>query len=72
MTKLLASAIEKLRHLSESEQDAIARLVLEEMESERKWDEAIRKSPERLRKLADRAWAEHQRGESEPLDPEKL
>lgn len=72
MTKLLESAIEKVRKLAEAEQDAIARIVLEEMEAERAWDAALSKSPDKLRKLADAAWAEHENGQSEPLDPEKM
>ena len=72
MTKLLEQAIAKARELSEADQDAIGQLVLDEIESERHWDELFAKSPEKLRKLADHAWAEHEAGRSEPLDPEKL
>jgi hypothetical protein len=72
MTKLLEEAIEKLRRLSEDEQNAIARLVLDEVESERQWDQRFANSTDKLRELADKAWAEHEAGQSEPLDPEKL
>jgi hypothetical protein len=72
MTKLLEQAIAKARELSETDQDAIGQLVLDEIESERHWDELFAKSPEKLRKLADQAMAEHEAGKSEPLDPEKL
>ena len=72
MTKLLEQAVAKARELPEAEQDAIAQLVIEEIESERHWDELFAKSPEKLRKLADRAWAEHEAGGSEELDPDKL
>jgi hypothetical protein len=72
MTRLLEEAIQKLRSLSSDEQDAIAALVLEEIESERKWDELFSKSPEKLRKLADEAWTEHEAGKSDELDPDKL
>jgi hypothetical protein len=72
MTKLLEQAIAKARELSEADQDAIGQLVLDEIESERHWDELFAKSPEKLRKLADQAMAEHEAGKSEPLDPEKL
>ena len=60
MTKLLEQAVDKARQLSEAEQDAIAQIVLDEIESERKWDELFSKSPQKLQKLADGAWAEHQ------------
>ena len=72
MTKLLEDAIEKVRQLSEAEQDAIAQIVLDEIESERRWDELFGRSPEKLRALADRAWAEHEAGGSEELDPDRL
>ena len=72
MTKLLEQAVARARELSEAEQDAIARIVLDEIESERRWDELFAKSPEKLRKLADQSWAEHEAGGSEELDPDKL
>jgi hypothetical protein len=72
MTKLLEQAVEQARQLPESEQDAIARLVLDEIESERHWDRLFAKSPEGLSKLADKAWAEHEAGLSEELDPDRL
>src|SRR5688500_11267205 len=53
MTKLLEDAISKVRQLSEAEQDAIARIVLDEIESERRWDEMFARSPEKLSVLAD-------------------
>jgi hypothetical protein len=72
MTKLLEQAVATVKELPESEQDAIAQLMLEEIEAERKWDQVIVKSPEKLAKLADKAWAEHEAGLSEELDPDKL
>jgi hypothetical protein len=72
MTKLLEQAVDKVRHLSEAEQDAIAQIMLDEIESEKKWDELFAKSPEKLQKLADRAWAEHEAGGSEELDPDRM
>jgi hypothetical protein len=72
MTKLLEQAVAKAKELPEAEQDAIAQIVIDEIESERRWDELLAKSPEKLRKLADRAWAEHEAGGSEELDPDRL
>lgn len=72
MTKLLAQAFAKAQGLSDSEQDAIARLLLEEIESEKRWDELFARSPEKLRAAADHAWAEQEAGNSELLDPEAL
>jgi len=62
MTKLLEQAFSKAMLLPESEQDAIAQLLLEEMQSDERWDELFAKSPEKRRKLADEAWAEHEAG----------
>ncbi len=72
MTKLLEQAVTRAQQLSEPEQDAIGRLVLDEIESERRWEELFARSPEKLRRLADRAWAEHEAGQSQPLDPDGL
>jgi hypothetical protein len=72
MTKLLEQAVSRAQGLSEAEQDAIAQIVMDEIESERHWDELFAKSPDKLRKLADRAWAEHEAGGSQELDPDRL
>ena len=68
MTTLLEQAVERARQLSAADQDALAKLILEEIESDRKWDQVLAKAPEKLSGLADKAWA----GNSEPLDPGKL
>jgi hypothetical protein len=72
MTKLLEQALAKARELPEAEQNAIAQIVIDEIESERQWDELLAKSPEKLQKLADQAWAEHEAGGSQELDPDAL
>lgn len=72
MTKLLEQAIATLRDLPDAEQDAIAKIVMDEVSADRRWDEVLAKSPEKLRKLADKAWAEHEAGQSQELDPDKL
>ena len=72
MTKLLEQAVAKARELPEAEQDAIAQIVIDEIESERRWDELFAKSPDKLRKLADQAWVEHEAGGSQELDPDQL
>lgn len=65
MTKRLEQAIAQIRILPEAEQDAIAELVLAEIDAERKWEAAIAKSPDKLAKLADQAWREHEAGQSQ-------
>lgn len=72
MTKLLEQALAKARQLPEAEQDAIARIVLDEIESEQRWDERFARSPDKLQKLADEAWSEHEADGSEELEPDRL
>ncbi len=55
-----------------SEQDEIARLILEELEDERRWDESFNRSPDLLAKLAAEAMAEYRAGKTQELDPETL
>ncbi len=42
---------------------------LEELESEKRWDEAFEKSPDVLEALANEALAEYQSGRTQELDP---
>jgi hypothetical protein len=72
MTELLKSAIAKLQTLPESEQDAIASTILEEIEDEKLWDAAFARSPDVLAKLAALAMAEYDAGKTQELDPETL
>lgn len=72
MTKLLEQAVARARELPDRDQDAIAQIVLDELESERRWESLFSRSPEKLRRLADEAWAEHDAGKSQPLDPDEL
>ncbi|MEN9221908.1 MAG: hypothetical protein Q6L60_12600 [Thermostichus sp. HHBFW_bins_43] len=72
MTELLQHAIARLQSLPESEQNAIASIILEEIEDERRWDETFSRSPDVLAKLAASAMAEYQAGETQELNPETL
>jgi hypothetical protein len=72
MTELLERAITKLNALPENEQNAIASIILDEIEEERRWDEAFSRSPGTLAKLAASAMAEYRAGETQELDPETL
>lgn len=65
-------AVARAKELPDAEQDAIAQFVMNEIESEQRWDELLAKFPSKLRKLADRAWAEHEAGGSRELDPDRL
>lgn len=72
MTRLLEQAIAQAQRLSAPDQDALARFIMEELESEQRWDELFAKAPRKLAELSDKAWAEHEAGKTEPLDPDKL
>ncbi|MBK6560243.1 hypothetical protein [Candidatus Amarobacter glycogenicus] len=72
MTKLAAEAWEKLQELDDETQNYLARKVLDEIESERKWDELFAKSQDVLEEMGRKALAEHLAGKTVPLDPDKL
>jgi hypothetical protein len=55
MSQLLDHAVAEARKLPDAEQDAIAALILEEIEDERRWEEALARSPGKLTALASRA-----------------
>lgn len=61
-----------MAQLPETDQDAIAALILEELEDERKWQQSFAQSPDALAQLAAEALAEHRAGRTLPLDPETL
>ena len=72
MTDLLQKAFDEASRLSEKEQDALARALLREIRSERRWDDLFSRSSDLLGELADEALDEHSRGTTEALHPEKL
>ena len=55
MSQLLDQAVAEARKLPDVEQDAIAALILEEIEDDRCWDEELAKSPGKLAALAAQA-----------------
>lgn len=72
MTELLEQAIAKLKNLPANEQDAIAAMILAELEDECRWDETFARSPDILAKLAAEAMAEYRAGKTQELDPDTL
>jgi hypothetical protein len=72
MTELLERALKELAKLPEQNQDAIAALILEEIEDERRWDESFARSADVLDRLADEALAEYRAGKTKVLDPDGL
>jgi hypothetical protein len=67
MTKLLEKAFTEAAKLSQSEQDLLARFLLADLESERRWSEAFANSEDQLSGLADEALSEVDGGQIKPL-----
>jgi hypothetical protein len=54
MTQLLEQAIAQLHKLSATDQDAMASLILAEIEDERRWDSAFADSHDKLVRMAEK------------------
>lgn len=72
MTELLEKAFNEAAKLSADEQDELASLLLAELESERRWTSSFEKSQDALVRLGQEALDEHERGDTEDLDPADL
>lgn len=72
MTKALERAFDVASKLPEPDQDALATLILEEIEAERRWDRLLEQPSPTLARMAEEALAEHRAGLTELLDPDKL
>ncbi len=72
MTDLLKKAFDAASRLPEDEQDAVAEWLLAELASEGRWGERFTETHNTLSTLAHEALDEHERGETEDLDPERL
>ncbi len=71
MTKLELAFAEATR-LPPKEQDRLADWLLAELASERRWDRLFAESQEVLETLAAEALDEHNQGQTQELDPEKI
>ena len=72
MSEMLDRAVAQARRLPADRQDAIAALILDAMEDERRWDAAFASSPEVLERLATQAEEEDRQGLTEGFDPDAL
>jgi hypothetical protein len=68
MTILLEKVIDRVSVLPAKKQNAIAHLLLAEMDAEAQWDESFKSSQPELSKLASDALAEHRRGKTRSMD----
>jgi len=71
MTKLLEKAFVEVSKLPEIEQNKVAKWLLDELASEKRWEKAFAESEDVLSQLADEA-IEHRQGKTEPLDLDSL
>jgi len=72
MTKLLEKAFKEASRLRVVDQNAIAKWLLEELASEKKWELMFADSENVLDKLADEALADHKKGKTTPLNINSL
>jgi hypothetical protein len=72
MTQLLKDAIKQVEKLTTEEQNAIAAMILDELEDDRKWDEAFARSQNRLAQLADKVRADIDEGRVRNLGIDEL
>jgi hypothetical protein len=72
MTKLLEKAFKKASELPEAEQNALAKWLLEELESEKKWEKQFAESEDVLDRLADEAVETHKKGKTTKMDLDRL
>ena len=74
MSQLMEQAFQRARQLSEQDQEAIASLILQEIESERRWDELFARpeSADLLSRMADQALAGARAGRARKLDLDEL
>jgi hypothetical protein len=70
----MEQAIEKARQLPEEDQEAIASIILQEIESERRWEELFARpeSADLLSRMADEALAQARAGRAKKLDMNEL
>lgn len=70
MTQLLEKAFKQAKSLPVTEQNALARWLIEEMESERKWEEAFVQSEDILNQMASEAQIDYNKGKTNPMNIE--
>lgn len=68
MTELLEQASAKPKALPDEQQDSIAALILEELESDRRWNEAFVRSSDMIANLSAEAMAEYRAGKTQVID----
>ena len=74
MSQLMDRAIREAQQLPESDQEAIGSIILQEIESERRWEELFSRpeSADLLSRMADEALAGTRAGRARKLDIDEL
>ena len=72
MTTLLETAFEKASALSDIEQNVFAKMFIEEIESEKRWDNAFSESEDLLSQMADSALDDLKDNNTTPLTQKQL
>ncbi|MDZ4764369.1 MAG: hypothetical protein SGI73_07420 [Chloroflexota bacterium] len=72
MTQLMERALAAITKLPETEQDAFAAWILDELASEQRWADLFARSQAVLAQMADEALAEHHAGKTQPFDIDAL
>ncbi len=72
MTVLLKKAFKKASQLPKVEQNIFAKWVLEELETEKKWEGMFAESEDLLDRLSDEALVDDRQGKTKYLDIDKL
>jgi len=68
MTELLKKAFDAVSGLPPERQDALAKMILAEIEDEKRWDEAFVGSQDKLAAMAEEAISEHRAGKTRPME----
>ena len=72
MTQLLKKAFQEASKLPVVDQNALAKWLIQELESEKKWEIIFAESEDILDRLADKAIKAYKRGKTKPLDTDRL
>ena len=72
MTKLLEKVFAQVEKLPELEQNALAKLILDELASEKRWNKVFADSEDALENLAKEALEEHKNNKTKFFDVEDL
>jgi hypothetical protein len=74
MSQLIEQAIQKVKLLPEQDQESIASIILQEIESEHRWEELFARpeSADLLSRMADEALADAREGRARKLDLNEL